>query len=278
MVYVPPKFYCSAHMRRLLTATLLPLLAGAIVLSVLSAVFLRAWNVSPQREGGARGRATETPGLAGHDMITGYKLATLLAVEDRGLVENVAAADAPDLSVGISPALDGGWNVDIEPRNFALALPKEYEAHVPGRGHVHLWVDGDYVDDFVTPRRWVPPLPAGVHEIVVSVSTVDHRLYARDGVPLVFRTYVRSADVRSAGPMRPIVVAEDDDSPIRVQRGELVRLDFGRGTERRAGLDAFGLDAQLGPASGTSFLFLAAQPGTFSLYDGNRRRDLVIAP
>lgn len=265
-------------MRRLLTATLVPLLAGAIVLSVLSAVLLRAWNVAPQLEGGARGRATETPGLTGHDLIGGYKLATLFAVDDRALVENLPAAEAPDLAVAITPAMDGGWNVDIEARNFALALPIEHEAHIPGRGHVHLWVDGDYVDDFVTLRRWVPPLPAGVHEIVVSVTTVDHRLYARDRVPLVFRTYVRSADVRSAGPARPVAVREDDESPLSVQRGELVRLEFGAGGERRVTLDAFGLAAQLGPITGASFLFLADQLGTFSLHDGARRRDLVVAP
>ena len=273
----PSEVLLTATMRRLLTATLLPLLAGAIVLSVLSAVLLRAWNVAPQLEGGARGRATETPGLTGHDLITGYKLATMFAVDDRGLVENVGGVDAPDLAVAITPAIEGGWNVDLEPRNFALALPIEHAAHVPGRAHVHLWVNGDYVDDFVTPRRWVPPLPAGVHEIVLSVTTVDHRLYARERVPLVFRTYVRSADVRGAGPARPIAVAESD-TPIAVQRGELVRLDFEMGVERRVVLDGYGLDAQIGPVTGASFLFLADTPGRFPLREGARARELVIAP
>ena len=266
-------------MRRILTATLLPLLAGAIVLSIVAAVLLRAWNVAPQFEGGTRGRATDTPGLTGHDLITGYKLATMFAVDDRGLVEDVPTPEAPDISVAVTPAVEGGWNVDVDLRNFALALPIEYQAHVPGRGHLHLWVDGDYVDDFVASRHWVPPLPPGVHEIVVSAATVDHRVYARAGRPLVFRTYVRSADARAAGPLRPIQIPSAGDATVQVERGTLVRLDFPTGPERQVALDGYGFSAPIGPRSGAAFLFLADQPGTFVLReDGRPIGEIVIAP
>jgi hypothetical protein len=264
-------------MRRLLTATLLPLLATALVLSVVAAVLLRAWNVAPQLEGGARERATDTAGLAGHDLVSGYKLATMFAVDDPGLVENLPADEAPDLAVTITPAPEGGWNLDAHTRNFAIALPVEHERHVPGRAHLHVWLDGDYLDDFLTPRRWVPPLPPGVHEIVVNATTVDHRLYARDGTPLVFRLYVRSGDLRGAGPVR---VVTDADARIEARRGELLRLDIAPGTtERSVTLDGYGWEAKVGPRAGASFVFLADQPGTFALrHNGAKVRDLIVTP
>jgi hypothetical protein len=248
---------------------------------------LCAWNVASPLQGGAGARPTATVGATGHDRISGYRLATMFAVNDPGLVENLPAGRAPDFTVMVTPAPEGGWNVVLDPRNFTLALPIEYDAHVPGRAHVHLWIDGDYVDDFVTPMRWVPPLPAGTHEIVVNIATVDHRLFARDGVALVERTFIRGGAphprTEAAAVAHAMALGDGTGAlgPLQVRRGDLLRLDWSSTAPLRVSLHGYEMEAEVGPLAPASFLFVADLPGTFAVENrssGTTLLELTVLP
>ena len=44
----------------------------------------------------------------------------------------------PSISLAITPALDNGWTISSNVKNFSFAPEKAGEKHVNGEGHIHL--------------------------------------------------------------------------------------------------------------------------------------------
>jgi hypothetical protein len=62
--------------------------------------------------------------------------------------------------------------------------------HVPGEGHIHVYVDGKKLTVMLGPWLFVGGLEHGRHTVRLTLNTNDHATYARHGKPLEARTAV----------------------------------------------------------------------------------------
>ncbi len=210
--------------------------------------------------------------LAAHAHEGGRTAPAVADVTDPTQVLNLAVAEAPVLKVTMRPAADGGWDVRLEVQNFRFAAANTGEVHVPGTGHAHLFVDGAYIDQIDGPQYHLAPLANGVHEITVGLNALDHRAFARAGELVAERTVVRVAPRgRGAAPSDAKVVElrlsgtrlGTGTNTERVRVGELVQLRWKADADSSLHLHGYDIEADLGPGSPVSMLFIADIAGRF---------------
>ncbi len=89
----------------------------------------------------------------------------------------------------------GGWSLHAVPSNFRLSPENASGDHVDGEGHMHLYINGEKVARVYETWSQMPPLPAGTHDITVTLQTNDHAPLTRGGVAIAaFITLEVSAD------------------------------------------------------------------------------------
>lgn len=112
---------------------------------------------------------------SGHDM-SGHAHDELVSVP--------AGPDAPSVKIEVTPDPASGFNVHIMTENFTFAPEHASQAHVPGEGHAHVYVDGEKVARHYGPWLHLPTLPQGGAQVTVTLNTNDHRMLAVAGAPL----------------------------------------------------------------------------------------------
>lgn len=96
---------------------------------------------------------------------------------------------APEISIDAVP--DGvGWGVRIDARDFTFSKDLMGLYHVPGTGHGHIYVGGMKLGRLFAPEYHIGPLPAGTHEIRVTLNTNDHRAYVVGDTPVTASTII----------------------------------------------------------------------------------------
>ena len=81
-------------------------------------------------------------------------------------------------------AADDGWRVDAETTAFRFAEDLMNGPHEPGTGHGHLYVGDMKIGRMLGPTAFIGALPAGTHEVRVTLNSNDHRPLVVDGAPL----------------------------------------------------------------------------------------------
>ncbi|MEX2515173.1 MAG: hypothetical protein WD335_03520 [Candidatus Paceibacterota bacterium] len=101
------------------------------------------------------------------------------------------ATNPPELTIE-SARISGGNNVDISVswENFTMAPENADGEHVDGEGHLHVYVDGHKIGRMYGQWYHVFALNPGEHEIEVSATTNDHKIYIVDGQPVAATTSV----------------------------------------------------------------------------------------
>lgn len=91
-------------------------------------------------------------------------------------------SDTP-VGVSITAEVDaeGGVDVAIEPDGLRFAPELVDQGHTPGKGHAHIYVDGEKLGRVFERTYRIDDLPPGQHEIRVSLNTNDHRELVYDG-------------------------------------------------------------------------------------------------
>ncbi|GHE01905.1 hypothetical protein GCM10010339_22780 [Streptomyces alanosinicus] len=91
-------------------------------------------------------------------------------------LREVDTKNAPEVEVEVAPHSGGGWDVRLAFRHFRCSAPGAGRRAVPGRGFVHLLVDGREVTALRTRAYRLPDrlVPHGTHHVTA-------RLYADDG-------------------------------------------------------------------------------------------------
>ncbi len=74
-----------------------------------------------------------------------------------------------------------GWNLQILPTRFAFAPERVNQAHVPGEGHAHVYVDGKKYARVYGAWVHLEPLGPGSHQIRVTLNANDHREFTLNG-------------------------------------------------------------------------------------------------
>ncbi len=100
-------------------------------------------------------------------------------------VYNVPAGEAiPSVRVEVELDHEAGWNVHMITNDFAFAPEHNGQAHIPGEGHAHIYVDGEKIARVYGEWHHIKELPAGNHYLSVVLTTNDHQLYAVEGKPI----------------------------------------------------------------------------------------------
>ena len=90
------------------------------------------------------------------------------------------------VSVGIAATTDdaGGVNVHIATEGWRWAPENVNEAHRPGEGHAHIYVDGTKINRIYGPDYYLSGLAAGERRIRVTLNANSHQELEWDGQPL----------------------------------------------------------------------------------------------
>lgn len=110
---------------------------------------------------------------------------------DHGETLDVATSAAPELTIE-STRISGGNNVDLNVswENFTMAPENADKEHAEGEGHLHVYVDGHKIGRMYSEWYHVYALDPGEHEIEVTATTNDHRLYTTGGEEVAATTSV----------------------------------------------------------------------------------------
>ena len=166
---------------------------------------------------------------------------------DHSAVMSMPAETAPTLQA--APTLTAVDRVDFELATTRFEFSREHadQAHVPGEGHAHLYVNGEKAARVYSNRHSVNSLSPGVHTIRIGLFTNDHAAYAADGNPVVSTAVVLVPDKWRA-PVEhrqfEVDVREGKSSVelIRVTQGELLTIVWTSGDVDAIELHLHGYD------------------------------------
>jgi hypothetical protein len=100
------------------------------------------------------------------------------------VIDLSSVTDPPAVSVTAIPDSEGGVMLAIELENFELVPLETKNENQPQQGHLHVELDGMTVVMLSENHHHLSNLANGHHEIVVSLSAIDHRSYHFDGKPI----------------------------------------------------------------------------------------------
>jgi hypothetical protein len=118
--------------------------------------------------------------LDGHDHATGHGAAAQggHAMAHDELLSLPDGRDAPMLAISVTADPVSGWNLHIETANFRFAPEHAGQAHVPGEGHAHVYVNDAKIARQYGPWLHIAELPPGRNVIAVTLNANDHRALA----------------------------------------------------------------------------------------------------
>ena len=125
-------------------------------------------------------------------------------------VPDTVVAEAPvSLSVVAEADAAGGIDVHVETVGFRFAPEQVDQAHVPGVGHAHIYMDGEKLGRVFEPDYRIEVAPAGEREIRVSLNTNDHSELVFDGKKIEATVTVYVPDVGQGAGDRASDVGHD---------------------------------------------------------------------
>ena len=106
------------------------------------------------------------------------------------LIEIEAGQDPPAVAIALLKDPVKGWNVQLTTENFEFAPASAGLEPEPGKGHAHLMIDGKKVARLYGHWHHLPNLPAGKHEILVTLNANNHAGLAVNGRPIQASTEI----------------------------------------------------------------------------------------
>ena len=97
---------------------------------------------------------------------------------------NIPAADAPTLSIAVTPDPKAGHNLQVMTRNFSFAPASAGRENVAGEGHAHVYVNGTKIGRLYGEWMHLDDLPSGAVTVEVTLNANDHRPLAVNGLPI----------------------------------------------------------------------------------------------
>ena len=91
------------------------------------------------------------------------------------------ADTTPSVDVAVTADPKAGWNVIATVEGFTITPEAASTEHVPGEGHMHLYVNGERIGRIYEPAIHLMELPAGTNEVEIRLSGNDHSDYTIDG-------------------------------------------------------------------------------------------------
>ena len=113
--------------------------------------------------------------------------------------EPVASEDPVSVSITAEPDAQGGVDVQIVTEGFRFAPDLVDQAHTPGAGHAHIYLDGVKLGRVFENQYHVADVAPGEHEIRVSLNANDHSELTYAGNKIESTVIVNVSDVGQAG-------------------------------------------------------------------------------
>ncbi|MGD9738811.1 MAG: copper resistance protein CopC [Bauldia sp.] len=185
-------------------------------------------------------------------------------VNDAAQVYAVEGADAPSIAMAVRQADAGSFLLSFTLANFRFATPEDGTEAVPGVGHAHLFLNGQYVAEFLD-TEYLLPLEPGVYDIFANLNALDHRAFMSGGRLVADRVALRvGAPVADDRVVHDVPIAIVDDPPtIRVRLGETVELRLMADEPQVVHLHGFDIETEVAPHSPVTVLFNADLAGRF---------------
>ena len=101
-----------------------------------------------------------------------------------GFVEIADTTTPPAMQLEVTEDVYGGWNINLNTKNFIFAPEDCGKPHIDGHGHAHLYIDDQKVARLYSPWYHLGTLPPGKHEIKVVLTSNDHNEYVWRGLPV----------------------------------------------------------------------------------------------
>ena len=113
---------------------------------------------------------------------------------------NEVASELPvSLNVTAEASADGGIDVHIATEGFRFAPELVDQAHAPGSGHAHIYLDGVKLGRVFDAEHHIADAPPGEREVRVSLNTNDHSDLVYGGKKVESTVTVTVPDVGQAG-------------------------------------------------------------------------------
>ncbi len=93
----------------------------------------------------------------------------------------VAAEDAPEVSIMVMPDPMAGYNLHVMTKNFIFSPQNASGKNVGGEGHAHVYVNGEKLGRLYGAWYHLDALPNGEVEVKVTLNTNDHSPLSVDG-------------------------------------------------------------------------------------------------
>ena len=116
-----------------------------------------------------------------------------------GAPSEVVAELPVSLTVTAEADADGGIEVHIATEGFRFAPELVDQAHAPGSGHAHIYLDGVKLGRVFESQYHIADVAPGEREIRVSLNTNDHSELVFNGEKLESTVTVAVPDVGQAG-------------------------------------------------------------------------------
>ncbi|WP_199699574.1 hypothetical protein [Notoacmeibacter ruber] len=140
--------------------------------------------------------------LGGHEHSHAEAAGNHAGVHDHSKVLNVSSSVAPALSATLIPDPVTGWNLHVETQKFRFAPAHAGQAHRPGEGHAHVYVNGEKLGRLYGPWMHIAKLPEDA-VVEVTLNSNDHAPLAVDGAPLKVRATPQKQNEMPDGQSNP---------------------------------------------------------------------------
>ncbi|MFQ5516156.1 MAG: hypothetical protein ACE5E8_01135 [Acidimicrobiia bacterium] len=179
------------------------------------------------------------------------------------------AGPPPEMSIVIDGDASVGWVARPVADGFTLA-EQSATVHVPGEGHIHVFIDGQLTAMLYQPTFAVPKLEPGPHEIRMTLSRNDHMDYAVNGeVISAIATLVVPGEVVPADILVDVRFQEGDVTPpprrVDVAGGSLVEIRVVSDVAEMVHVHGYDLALTLQPEVSKSLRFTADIRGVFEV-------------
>ena len=185
---------------------------------------------------------------------------------DHGMaVEVVDDGNAPSLRLEAVLAPDGPARLVLHTRNFRFAEDKVDQAHAPGEGHAHLYLNGEKIGRVYGETHELGDLPPGTHELRATLNSNDHQAYEVAGQAVASELTVE-IPARAANRVFALRIAGGKlagGNTIRVTQGDRVELQWTGDEAASLHLHGYDIETALEPGVAAVMAFTAEVAGRF---------------
>ncbi|MDX1689923.1 MAG: hypothetical protein R3290_02750 [Acidimicrobiia bacterium] len=171
---------------------------------------------------------------------------------------------APGVAATVTGDADGGWVLTVEVSGMDLVDPDGTEP-VPGQGHLHVYLDGEFLRSTHDPIVDLGVLDPGPHTVAVALADTFHREYVVGDVVVDVVTTFTAADPQAADVVVTLTVSDGAvtgvERRVEASLGDEVEIVVTSDVADEVHVHVYDLHLDVLPGEPASLRFVADIPG-----------------